>query len=272
MVVLYPPLMVGVTVVFLVLGASRRSFPHGAPRREIVDALGRPTLRAPQTGRPRLSGDVMTRFLLTSLLLLGTPFAVETAPAVAADQAASVDIPAVLGTSDLARGGGTDGASWLVEVTTYEDSEVSLERALQVKARGGDALVEFVEPRKVKGQRLLTVGYNMWFTKPGLSKPVPISPRQRLAGSASNADLAATRYAEDFDATLLREEAVGSEATTSSSSRQQYVPDHVVYKVPRTAPWAKAEYYTSSGSCSSRRPSSTTTSSMTDRRTIPSAR
>jgi outer membrane lipoprotein-sorting protein len=193
----------------------------------------------------------MTRFLLTSLLLLGTPFAVETAPAVAADQAASVDIPAVLGTSDLARGGGTDGASWLVEVTTYEDSEVSLERALQVKARGGDALVEFVEPRKVKGQRLLTVGYNMWFTKPGLSKPVPISPRQRLAGSASNADLAATRYAEDFDATLLREEAVGSEdcyvfELTAASKRSTY--DRIVYWVSKDRTLGlKAEYYTSSG-------------------------
>ncbi len=38
----------------------------------------------------------------------------------------------------------------------------------------------------------------MWFIKPGLSKPVPISPRQKLLGGASNGDIASTNYAGDY--------------------------------------------------------------------------
>jgi len=58
----------------------------------------------------------------------------------------------------------------------------------------------------------LMIDRNMWFMKPGLRKPVPISPRQKLMGGASNGDIASTNYAGDYDATLVSEDTVNGEA------------------------------------------------------------
>ena len=55
------------------------------------------------------------------------------------------------------------------------------------------------------------LGRNMWFVRPGLSKPVPMSPRQRLIGMASNGDVASTNYSGDYNAKLLKEEAINDE-------------------------------------------------------------
>ena len=46
----------------------------------------------------------------------------------------------------------------------------------------------------------------MWLTRPGLSKPIPISPRQRMSGQASNGDIAATNYGADYEAKLVKQE------------------------------------------------------------------
>ena len=50
--------------------------------------------------------------------------------------------------------------------------------------------------------------HNMWFSKPNLRRPIPISSRQRLSGSASNADIASANYFEDYIAVFLPEESV----------------------------------------------------------------
>lgn len=50
---------------------------------------------------------------------------------------------------------------------------------------------------------------NMWFVKPGLRKPVPISPRQKLSGGAANGDIASTNYAGDYKAQYVSDERVG---------------------------------------------------------------
>ena len=47
---------------------------------------------------------------------------------------------------------------------------------------------------------------NMWFIKPGLSKPVPISPRQKLLGGASNGDIASTNYSGDYSIENIKDE------------------------------------------------------------------
>jgi outer membrane lipoprotein-sorting protein len=52
----------------------------------------------------------------------------------------------------------------------------------------------------------------MWMTRPGLSKPIPISPRQRMSGQASNGDIAATNYAGDYDAEMSGTEALDGES------------------------------------------------------------
>ena len=75
---------------------------------------------------------------------------------------------------------------------------------LLIKAAGEASLVETLAPLNSKGARMLQVERNMWLTKPGLKKPVPISPRQRLSGQAAIGDIAATNYAKDYSAAFLR--------------------------------------------------------------------
>jgi hypothetical protein len=67
---------------------------------------------------------------------------------------------------------------------------------LRLKAADNASLAEYLEPLRSKGSRILQVGRNMWFTKPGLRKPVAISPRQRLTGQAAIGDIAATNYTQ----------------------------------------------------------------------------
>jgi outer membrane lipoprotein-sorting protein len=156
----------------------------------------------------------------------------------------------ILKSSDVARGGGFPGIIWSVHlVAKSTDSEQV--RELTVKAANGDSLVEFSAPAKVKGQKMLTVGRNMWFLQPGLQKPVPISPRQRLMGEASNGDIAATDYAGDYTPALIGQEAVEGENCyvldlRANSKAATY--DRIVYWVSKARlVGVKAEFYTVSG-------------------------
>ena len=70
------------------------------------------------------------------------------------------------------------------------------------------SLVEFVDPASQKGQYLLMLNDAMWIYLPGTSRPIRISPLQRLMGEASNGDVARTNYSIDYNAELAGEEAV----------------------------------------------------------------
>ena len=132
--------------------------------------------------------------IVTLCVVFATPLL-----AVAADS--SVDAYAILTQSDVARGN-TGGLIWDVTIQSTE------KLVLSVKAKGADSRAEYKEPNTQKGQILLMKKNNMWFIKPGVSKPVSISPRQRLIGAASNADIASTNYAGDYNPAFLGFESV----------------------------------------------------------------
>ena len=122
---------------------------------------------------------------------------------------------------------------------------------MDVQARGYDFLAMFLTPPKSKGQRVLQADRNMWYTKPGVRKAVPISSRQKLVGGAAYGDIAATNYADDYDATPLPDETVDGIACfvfDLKASTKQCTYDKVKYWVSkdRSVP-VKAEYYTVSG-------------------------
>ena len=102
----------------------------------------------------------------------------------------------ILKLSDLSRGSET-GLEWIIKIESIEGGKEQ-KNTLRLKASNFNALAEFLSPAKVKGRKLLMRDRNMWFVKPGLSKPVPISPRQKLLGGASNGDIASTNYAGDY--------------------------------------------------------------------------
>ena len=85
------------------------------------------------------------------------------------------------------------------------------EQLYKVSQKGTEkTYVEFMSPRE-KGEHLLMLGDDMWVYLPDTSRPVRITPLERLSGDASNGDVARTNYAVDYTPVYLRTEKVGAE-------------------------------------------------------------
>lgn len=163
---------------------------------------------------------------------------------------AAPDAKEILQQADMARGGGLPGLMWNVELNA-KDEEGEQKRGMTVKADANNSLVEFLAPEKVKGQQMVMLGRNMWFVRPGLSKPVPMSPRQRLIGMASNGDVASTNYSGDYSAKLLKEDNVNNEdcyLLELNAASKGVTYDKILYWVSKKrGVGVKAEFYTLSG-------------------------
>ncbi|WP_295995801.1 outer membrane lipoprotein-sorting protein, partial [Rugamonas sp.] len=152
--------------------------------------------------------------------------------------------------ADEARGN-VDGIAWNVTVETVDNERVTDTLVYDIKARGFNIAGISQAPAKYKGNKLLMLNTSMWFYKQGLSKPVPVSQRQKLMGDASYGDIAATNYADNYDATELPGEAVGAEPCRvfdlkARSDKQTY--DRIRYWISAARQvGVKAEYYTVSG-------------------------
>lgn len=155
----------------------------------------------------------------------------------------------ILRAADRARGS-LEGVAFDMTIVSVENGRTS-EMRVHVQARGFDFLCEELEPPKYKGQKLLLVSGNMWFSKPGLSKPIAISQRQRLMGQAAHGDIAATNYADEYDATVVGEETVGGEFChlfDLQARTKKATYDRIRYWVSKERTvGVKAEYFTVSG-------------------------
>ncbi len=192
----------------------------------------------PIIGRRRL-----LNLALQAGLLFGA-HAVHAAPA-------EPDPQELLRRSDQARGGGLPGLAWELEVRNTNATGDDTAMRLRIKAIDDASLAETLEPARSKGAKMLQVERNMWLTKPGLKKPVPISPRQRLSGQAAIGDIASTNYARDYEARLLREELVGDERCyvldlTARQKQSTYDSIHYWVSVERGL-GIKAEFRSLSG-------------------------
>jgi outer membrane lipoprotein-sorting protein len=153
----------------------------------------------------------------------------------------------ILRAADQARGN-LEGVAWTVTITSPKQK---YPMTLAVKARGFDIATETLAPAIYKRNQLLMIKGNMWFYKPGLSKPVPVSKRQKLMGNAAYGDIAATNYAADYFPSLLSEEEILGQPCyrfelTAKNKNSTY--DRIMYWVSKTQlVGVKAEYYTISG-------------------------
>lgn len=138
---------------------------------------------------------------LFACLAWALAFAVEAAP----------EPQALLEQADRARGGGLPGIVWEIRLTSREGARQLEDQRLEVRASDAASVAETLEPARFRGAKILQVGRNMWLTKTGLAKPIPVSPRQRMSGQASNGDIAATHYAADYSASLAAEETLDGE-------------------------------------------------------------
>ncbi|MBS1873240.1 MAG: outer membrane lipoprotein-sorting protein [Acidobacteria bacterium] len=124
---------------------------------------------------------------------------------------AAVDAQALLKLSDAQRNG---WSSYVlrVKITNFEAGKEDESHLYGVSRKGTEKThVEFLSPRE-KGRYLLMLGDDMWIYLPDTSRPVRITPLERLSGNASNGDVARTNYAVDYDAKYLRDEKVGEAA------------------------------------------------------------
>jgi outer membrane lipoprotein-sorting protein len=93
-----------------------------------------------------------------------------------------------------------------VELTSITGSKSETSR-FRVHGKGADrSVVEFTAPQSEKGKLLLMLRDAMWIYLPSASRPIRISPMQRLMGQASNGDVARTSFTVDYDAKSMSEE------------------------------------------------------------------
>jgi hypothetical protein len=91
----------------------------------------------------------------------------------------------------------------------------------------------------------------MWVYLPDTSRPVRITPLERLSGDASNGDVARTNYAADYTPVYLRTEKVGADdcyVLNLTAKRKGATYQRILYwlRVQDDRP-AKAEFYLTSG-------------------------
>jgi len=152
------------------------------------------------SNRPQLVSNLLILFLV-AISCVGT---------LRAEESKVVDAEALLKRSDSFRNG------WLsyvlkVKITNYESDKSDEEKLYTVSQKGTDrTYVEFMSPRD-KGRHLLMLGDDMWIYLPDTSRPIRITPLERLSGDASNGDVARTNYAVDYSPVYLRTEKQGSE-------------------------------------------------------------
>jgi len=164
---------------------------------------------------------------------------------------AAPDAHNILKNSDQARGGGLPGIVWEIKLVSRDGDRTDEMQRILVKAVNNSSVAETLEPLRFKGSKILQVERNMWLTRPGLSKPIPISPRQRMSGQASNGDIAATNYVGDYDALLNGTETMDSETCyvlDLSAKHKRATYDRIRYWVSvKRVVGVKAEFYSVSG-------------------------
>jgi len=164
--------------------------------------------------------------------------------------AATPDAEALLKRSDAYRNG---WPSYVlrVKITSYESGKPDEEKLYQVSQKGTDkTYVEFLSPRD-KGRHLLMLGDDMWVYLPDTSRPVRITPLERLSGDASNGDVARTNFAVDYTPVFVRMEKVGTEECyllELTAKRKGATYQRILYwlRVEDARP-LRAEFYLTSG-------------------------
>jgi outer membrane lipoprotein-sorting protein len=194
--------------------------------------------------------------ILRSLLLLmlvgfivACALVCHAAPA-AAGTAAVPDATDLLKRSDAFRNGWPSFVTH-VKITNFEAGKADEERLYEVSQKGTDrTYVEFMSPRD-KGRHLLMLTDDMWIYLPDTSRPVRITPLERLSGDASNGDVARTNYAADYTPSFVRTEKVGDTecyVLDLTAKRKGATYQRIVYwiRVEDARP-VKAEFYLTSG-------------------------
>src|SRR5580700_11423355 len=104
-------------------------------------------------------------------------------------------------------------------------------------------LVQYVEPARDAGKRVLLDGHSLWFYDPNSKVSVRISAQQRLIGQAAIGDILAVNLAADYTPSI-----VGTE-TIDDATRQPRKCWHLDLKAASdVATYSRVEYWVEQGS------------------------
>ena len=142
----------------------------------------------------------------------------------------------------------TESFEAAVTIDTTGANDTATTRKYRVLSRGVEnTIVMITEPASERGQIMLMKGHDLWVFLPNVSQPVRLSLSQRLTGQVANGDLARANFAVDYEANVLRTEAVDGEAmyVLNLIAKDRTVTYHrVVYWVRKSNNWpVKAEFY-----------------------------
>lgn len=159
--------------------------------------------------------------------------------------------PALLA-AEKARGvmTGSTGVKWIVTVAS-EGADGSRSAKFSSISQDGKIFAEVIEPAADKEKKYIAESDGkMWFWKPGLSRPVSVSKRQRLSGDAAIGDIASTSYVDGYKVDGSEDGEVNGEPATvytmEGSLGDTY--KHIKYWVTKKGNLGKkAEFYASSG-------------------------
>ncbi len=162
------------------------------------------------------------------------------------------DDPALLA-AERARGilTGDTGVQWTVTVKSEGADGVRTAKFVSI-SQGGRIYAEVEEPAEAEGRRYLAESDGkMWFWKPGLSRPVSVSRRQRLSGDAAIGDIASTSYVDGYTIESREDGEVDGEAATIYTMKADSLGDtykQIRYWVTRDGNLGKkAEFFAASG-------------------------
>ncbi|HRQ87487.1 MAG TPA: outer membrane lipoprotein-sorting protein [Bacteroidia bacterium] len=141
---------------------------------------------------------------------------------------------------------GDQGVRWTVNVTGSKSAK------FVATSQGGKIFAEVIEPADATGRRYLAEAKgDMWFWKPGLSRPVSVSKRQRLSGDAAIGDIASTSYVDGYKVTGQEDGDVNGEPATVYTMEANSLGDtyaKIRYWVTKKGNLGKkAEFYAKSG-------------------------
>lgn len=127
-----------------------------------------------------------------------------------------------------------DGFQVDVTVNSVLSGESQEPRKYRISSKGSEnAIVQTLEPPSERGQSILMKGRDLWIFMPSVSQPIRLSLAQRLTGQVANGDLARANFSGDYDARILRTEAV--------DGKDHYVLELVA--VDRNVTYPKIHYW-----------------------------
>jgi hypothetical protein len=114
---------------------------------------------------------------------------------------AAQDVQSWLKEADAARNA-FEEAVITARASQIVDGKVTGSADFEIYTKGREKSLIVFRGGSQSGRKVLTDGPRMWLIIPGASRPIPVTPNQRLMGGASMADVASLRFAEDYTATL----------------------------------------------------------------------